>query len=442
MKVLHCQFYILFVLHLFIYSSINAQGTWKVFTKEDGLTSDRVYHMFKDSKGNIWFNTTQIDLEGGPRSVGPKGIMKYDGENWTNYYSKTGLQIINVIFEDSKGTVWLGTQLEGGLFVINGLRRINGSSFERISKKEVKYITEDSVGKIWFGANKLFSYDGNKVTKYSKKELGEKKITALYRDNADNIWVGTKSGVSYFDGDNWEIISNVQNCPTNSVYSIISDPEGNVWFGAKNGVFKFDGKDWQHYTVKDGLVGESTLEIRIDPFNNIIAIAGKPSIGNSSLRKNIVSDLSVALTNIGVSIFENGNWRAYSDRDGVPSNLNLDPLLWKIIGKIDFNYIEDISGNLWFNAHDNTIYKFDGITWTLFNESNGFNGSQFNTMIEDSKGNYWFGLNNGLGKFDGQNWSYFTEESGLPGNIILSIIEDDNDNIWFGTNKGVVKYTP
>ena len=62
-------------------------------------------------------------------------------------------------------------------------------------------------------------------------------------------------------------------------------------------------------------------------------------------------------------------------------------------------------------------------------------------MIEDSKGNHWFVLNNGLGKFDGQNWKYFTKDSGLPSNRIFSIIEDKNGNIWFGSYKGIIKYT-
>ena len=400
-------------INMFI-SNINAQGTWEVFTKDDGLISNKINQIFEDSKGNLWFNPFESAL---------KGIIKFDGKDWINYYNKHSLVLITTFFEDSKGTVWLGTQLQGSIFA-NGLWKINGDSFERISKVGSKFIAEGSDGKIWFGAKKLCSYDGNSVIEYSKKELGGKKIAALYRDNLGSIWVGTESGVSIYEGKNWKIFSNISNCPTKSVNSIISDANGNIWFGAENGVFKYDGNNWQHFTVKDGLVGDATLFIRIDSHNNIYAIAGKPEKENFGLAYAIKMDLA----NKGLSIFENGRWRAFSDGEGVPANLRSI-------------YIEDKSGNLWFNSKDKTIYKFDGMTWTSFNENNGFRMNYFGTMLEDSKGNYWF-AGNGIGKFDGKNWSYFNKDSGLPSNIISSIIEDKDGNIWFGTFRGVVKYTP
>ncbi len=412
--------YALPMLSFIFYSSLMAQGTWKVFTKDDGLTSNKISQIFNDSNANLWFICAFINIDMEPEPLFSKGVIKFDGQNWTNYYDKHKLAIVNVIFEDSRGTIWLGTHIPGGL-IGNGLTRIVNSSFEMVSKVGVKFIVEDSKGTIWFGGKKFGSYDGKSVTEYSKKEFGAKNITALHCDKSDKIWVGTKKGVSFFDGNNWNIISNVPYCPTKTVYSIISDTNGNIWIGAEDGVFKYDGNNWQNFTVADGLMGDATKAIILDTKNNIYAISGKP--------ESLVSRLKVALADKGFSIYNNGKWIAFSDMNGAPSNLKL-------------KYFEDRSGNLWFNMPDKTIYKFDGVTWTVFNESDGFRASWFSTMIEDSKGNHWFALNNGLGKFDGQNWSYFTKDSGLPSNSITSIVEDNDGNIWFGTKKGIVKYTP
>jgi len=406
-------------------ASLCAQGTWKVYTKEDGLKSNKISHIFKDSKGNLWFIATIINLDMEPEPMSSKGVIKFDGQSWTNYYDKNKLAIVNIIFEDSKGTIFLGTDIRGGL-VGNGLTKILGTSFETISKIGARYIVEDSNGRIWFGGKKFGSFDGNSVSEYSKKEIGEKNITALYCDQTDNIWVGTKKGVSFFDGNRWELISGVSNCPTKTVYSIISDANGNIWVGSEDGVYKYDGNNWQNYTVNDGLVGDATQLIKIDSHNNIYAISGRPA--------GTASKLKMALANKGTSVFENGSWIAYLDREGVPSNIDFTSF-W------EFKYIEDKSGNLWFNSTDKAIYKFDGNTWTAYNENNGFSANFFTTMIEDSNGNYWFALNNGLGKFDGNNWSYFTKDSGLPSNSITSIIEDDDGNIWFGSKGGIIKYT-
>jgi len=396
-------------------SIVNAQGTWKVYTKDDGLKSNNISEIFKDSEGNLWFNTSEAVK---------KGVMKFDGKDWTSYYNKNSLASITTFFEDSKGTLWLGVYIPGTMYV-NGLTKVNGDSFERISKVGTKFIAEGSDGRLWFGAKNLLSYDGNSIIEHDKKEFWDGKIAALYCNNSGNIWVGTESGVASYDGKNWKVYSNVANCPTNSVNSIISDNQGNFWFGGEDGVYKYDGNNWQHFNKKDGLVGTPTLYIRIDSHDNVYAIAGIPEKENVG----IVHAIKLDVANDGLSIFENGQWRPFNEREGVPYGLRSV-------------FCEDKSGNLWFNSKDDAIYKFDGSSKTLFNESNGFIGKYFGAMLEDSRGNYWFITAAGIAKFDGENWSYFNKDTGLPSNLIYStIIEDNNGDIWFGSWKGVLKYT-
>ena len=60
---------------------------------------------------------------------------------------------------------------------------------------------------------------------------------------------------------------------------------------------------------------------------------------------------------------------------------------------------------------------------------------QFETVrsiLEDSKGNYWFGSwNEGVCRFDGKSLTYFTVQDGLSDNQIRSIREDRNGVVWF-----------
>jgi ligand-binding sensor domain-containing protein len=405
-----------------------SQGNWKVFTKDEGLSSNNITNIFKDSKGNLWFNPS-VDKS--------KGITKFDGKDWIKYYNTISLAFVTAFFEDSNGNVLLGSYLKGAAISnINGLTKINGNSFDKISKGGAKFIIEGSDGKIWYGAKKLYSYDGNNVIEYSKKDLGGKKITALHCDKTGNIWAGTKTGVAVYNGITWKSFFKTKNTPTDLVTSIISDSQGNIWIGAEEGVFKYDGSNWQHFTTKDGLLGNATLMVRIDSRNTIFAIAGFPEKENIGLI-GIGSAIKSGSANKGLSVFEDGHWMAFTDIEGVPKDLMSKSLLF-----LPSTYIEDKSGNLWFNSTGNTIYKFDGSTWESFNESNGFTGKRFGKILEDSKGNYWFSIAGGIAKYDGKNWSYFNKDTGLPSNIISSIIEDNQGNIWFGTFRGVVKYTP
>lgn len=67
--------------------------------------------------------------------------------------------------------------------------------------------------------------------------------------------------------------------------------------------------------------------------------------------------------------------------------------------------------------------------------------SGIRAILQDSKGNYWFGSHNeGVSYYNGKSFEYFTTNEGLSDNQIRSIQEDKNGKILFGTAKGVSVY--
>lgn len=67
--------------------------------------------------------------------------------------------------------------------------------------------------------------------------------------------------------------------------------------------------------------------------------------------------------------------------------------------------------------------------------------SGIRAILQDSKGNYWFGSHQeGVCLFDGEKYTYFTVDDGLSDNQVRTIQEDENGMIWFGTAKGVSSY--
>ncbi len=58
---------------------------------------------------------------------------------------------------------------------------------------------------------------------------------------------------------------------------------------------------------------------------------------------------------------------------------------------------------------------------------NGMWNGGVRSILEDSKGNYWFGSSHeGVCRFDGESFTYFTVEDGLSNNQIRTIQEDQN----------------
>jgi ligand-binding sensor domain-containing protein len=102
------------------------------------------------------------------------------------------------------------------------------------------------------------------------------------------------------------------------------------------------------------------------------------------------------------------------------------------------NIIQDKKGNIWIAAFDG-IFKYDGKSFT--NITGKVSSSHFFSVLEDSKGNMWFGsIGSGVFLYDGRSFRNFTTREGLAGNGVTCIYEDKKGKIWFGTGEGVSCY--
>ncbi|SKA06478.1 Two component regulator propeller [Chitinophaga eiseniae] len=106
--------------------------------------------------------------------------------------------------------------------------------------------------------------------------------------------------------------------------------------------------------------------------------------------------------------------------------------------KITRNIIQDRKGNIWMAAFDG-IFRYDGKSFT--NITGKVSSARFFSVLEDSKGNYWFGsIGSGVYYYDGKSFQHFTIGDGLLNNDVVSIYEDKKGNVWFGVFGGVSCY--
>ena len=84
-------------------------------------------------------------------------------------------------------------------------------------------------------------------------------------------------------------------------------------------------------------------------------------------------------------------------------------------------------------------YKDDAtINIKYLDVGNGLRSSFIPAILEDSRGNIWFGTDNGLSRYDGQSFAHFTEKEGMVIQGVHSILEDSKNNLWFGSLDGWV----
>lgn len=287
-------------------------------------------------------------------------------------------EFVRVMYQDTKGNYWFGSNG-------NGIIRYDGQTLENIAIEGVHpfmrviEIVEDIAGNVWFGTSDgLIKYDGEKFTKFSKKEglQGEnEEIWGLTIDKSGLIWVGSIGGVSHFDGKKFTPFLlpdvKVENpkpmLSDKLVFKFVEDKNGTMWLVTDgNGIFKYKNGEFTHLTSKNGLTDNNTADILEDQQGNIW----------------------IGTFYGGVSKFDGKTYTNFT-KDGI------------IEGIETYNFCEDSRGNIWFSAEGYGVYRYDGANFTQFTTDNGLTSNVVQSILEDNKGQVWFGTWQGISLYDG-----------------------------------------
>lgn len=152
----------LIILFLFLNISLRSQRPpFKEFNIDNGLPSNTVRCVFKDTKGLIWIGTQS-------------GLVRYDGKNF-------------FVFDESTGLV----------------------------SNEVWSITEDGFGNLWFSTygKGVVKYDGKNFTTFNTSNglAGNKVRRVYYSGKMNRVFIGTENGLSIYNGFSFQNIATVPN---------------------------------------------------------------------------------------------------------------------------------------------------------------------------------------------------------------------------------------
>ena len=75
-----------------------------------------------------------------------------------------------------------------------------------------------------------------------------------------------------------------------------------------------------------------------------------------------------------------------------------------------------------------------------YTAEDGLPSSELYFVLQDKKGNIWFGTDRGLSKFNGYEFESFSFKDGLTDNTIFRLFEDDKERIWMLTYSGRLYY--
>ena len=259
--------------------------------------------------------------------------------------------------------------------------------------------------------------------------LSSSSITCILQDQKGFIWVGTYDGLNRYDGYDFIIYKNQSNDSTslshNIIWTLYEDKQNNLLIGNADGLSMYN---WG----KDSFI--NYMSDRSSPLNGLHCTL-------RSIAEDTFGNLWLA-TDIGLIYFDRKNNQAiqYTHDPAVTGSLSDN--------NVEYVYI-DHKQNLWINTRKG-LNLFNRVTKTFKhniydNKGNDLSKTFFLDIVEDNKGNLWFGSYEGLYVLDSKKiddlimHNYHNDPRdplSLSNDRILCLYVDKQDRLWIGTENG------
>jgi ligand-binding sensor domain-containing protein/signal transduction histidine kinase len=248
------------------------QGRTDLFASADGLSGDNVYRFFQDREGSVWIATQN-------------GLDRFR-DFAVSLYSQ-GQGIVNgptySLLADRNGTVWLSTYdglkhwSHGPVTNYREHARTrpdaSGTAHEVVGSGlpggVIESLFEDDRGRVWVATRQGFGYLKDDKFTYVKHLPGAV-VLFMVQDAAGNLWIADQNfGLFQLSPEGevqqlaWARLGRVDPASTG-----LADPkQGGVWFGFyQGGVAYFkDGKVRASYGTAEGLGKGFVKDLRLDP---------------------------------------------------------------------------------------------------------------------------------------------------------------------------------
>ncbi len=381
---------------------------------------DRQYSNFmiksieSDNSDNLWLTGFLHEGEIDNTILHGVGVIKIDLQTKTVKNYKNDLEnknsissnVINVLYKDRTGTLWIGTDLAG---------------INKYDQSVVKF--------------SVFKTD--QVNIFGTNTVG---IRGFFEEN-NILWIASASGLLAFDklsGNYEQFVHDTNNNSTLSsdiTRSLFSDDEY-LWIGSMNGLNRFNKKT---RTFKRFYLEPSTAQSS-DPINsvnyNILQLATLPqflwygSSGGGLVRFNKNDYTFKNYT------YDPENENSFQNRD------NFVRIIW---------YSDSRPNELWTGStHGINIFNLETESFRYYNhdpkDEKSISHPNVMHFYEDEKGYVWISTyGGGLNRFDPKTEQFlrFTESnSQIPNNAVYGVLPDEQGNLWMSTNNGISKFNP
>ena len=437
--------------------SFTADGTHKPpvvtasFSSKDGLPQNWVFQLFESSDHRFWVATARGLAEFFPNRDGR-------GSFFHSYSERNGLthHDINALNEDLAGNLWLGSPAGTMKLARNGFTTYD----QQDGMDEVNAVFEDRRGSVcvrgWvLGDGRASIFEGAK-------------LDVLHSNLGEHV-----PRFGHFDGQafTWSLPNAIKNPGWVGEGITLQARSGEWWMGSGSGVYRFPRVDdltrlktarpLAVYTSKDGLADDQVYRLfedsrggiwisTIGPVNglarwdpttgthDLTTTPGLPSF-KEELARSFGEDRNGNVWigfGSGLVRYRQGAFTLFTTKEGLPN------------GGIAQIYL-DRSGRVWLASSRSGLIRVDNVeadrpTFISYTTQQGLSSDITSTITEDLNGHIYVGTGHGLDELDPATGriKHFTTADGLVSGQILAAFCDRSGTLWFGTQKGLSLFVP
>ncbi len=392
------------------------QPPMRSYTTADGLGSDLTTRVVADSRGFLWFGTSD-------------GLSRFDGYTFRTFTTSDGLpaNTVSDVCETRDGAMWVATA--GGLCRLDASGKPAGGSLFSVVRlgdasqtNPAHALLETSDGALWCGTEgglfRLVERDAEWVAARVEIDTAAY-VEALAEDRWGGVWVGRDGAVALVRPDGRLETKTLPGAGgAYEVRSLHTDRDGSLWIGTPGGVWHSPSRP----------SADAPVEIRR-------AVATAPmGWGNAFLQQRDGTILAATTS---------GLWRAPTANGPFVR----DDTLASLCAREVWDLAEDRDGNLWL-ATTCGVLRIDRYGFTGYAKADGLRSLGVDSILENNAGDLvvtTLEAGRTVHRFDGAKFS--SVEPSLPPNAAYAgwgwnqtVMQDREGAWWVPSGGGVYRY--
>jgi len=302
--------------------------TKQLFTisKPEGLPNESTRSVFQDSHGTLWIGTVN-------------GFVGFKNNGQAVYQELNGMPLGSVrsIAEDTEGNLWVGAEQYLLILSHNGLHKHPAWN----SSSEIRVIYRDTSGQMWVGTDGdgLFGFNHNGPARHftTREGLASDQVRTLLDDGKGALWIGTHGrGISKYENGSFVTYTKKDGLAGIRLSASHREADGTLWFATREGLSRFKDGQFFNFTSENGLLVSFVYAILDDQKDNFwfSCAQGLFRVSKADLRAVAEGRLS-RVNSVNYGVRDGMKTRAY--------NVGDQPAAWKTTdGRLMFSSLKGV----------------------------------------------------------------------------------------------------